>query len=532
MNRKTLVLPTVAALLAPVLVACGGSGGAGKGGGAIVIGTTDRFEETTDAPAPFDPAAAYDIGAWNVLHSTFQTLLRLPRSGTSPVPDAASKCSWSDRKNEQFRCTLRSGLKFSNGHALTAEDVKFSIDRARAINFENGPVSLLSNIDRVETPGELEVVFQLKTPDATFPQKIATPAAAIVDSESYDKNKLDNGFKVVGSGPYTLQTEEKDGRVVKVVLNRNKSYQGVVESQNDKVEMRFYDDARSMEKALKSGDIDIMNRTLSPDQVSRLRGEASKDVKLLEAPGQEISYLAFNTDDPAVKNKAVRQAMAQVVDRPALARDSYDRTNDPLYSLVPMGITGHQNSFSNKYGDPSAEKARGILRAGNVSTPVPLTLTYTTDHYGEATEKSFKTLQKQLNDSGLFSVKLQGKEWSDFRPEAAAGKYAVYGMGWFPDFPDPDNFVAPFVGKDNFLRSPYRNNKISNELIPDSREAAQREAAAKYFQQAQDIVADEVPVLPLWQGKQYVAARENVTGAEWALNSASEMQPWELARGV
>ncbi|RLU92164.1 peptide-binding protein [Streptomyces griseocarneus] len=532
MNRKTLALPAVAALLVPVLAACGGSDGAGKGKGAIVVGTTDRFEETTDAPAPFDPAAAYDISVWNVLHSTFQTLLRLPRSGAQPVGDAAEKCWFADRKNEQLRCTLRSGLKFSNGHALTSEDVKFSFERALAINFENGPISLLSNIDRIETPSETEVVFSLKTPDATFPQKIATPAGAIVDSESYSKKELNNGFKVVGSGPYTLKTEEKDGRVTKAVFDKNPNYRGSVDPQNDKFEMRFFDDSKSMEKALKDGDIDLVNRSLSPEQLGRLRTADVKGVKLLETPGQEISFLAFNTEDSTVKNKAVRQAVAQLIDRQALARDDYERTNEALYSLVPAGITGHQNSFSNKYGDPSVEKARTILKGAGITSPVPLTLTYTSDHYGEATAKAFKTLQKQLNDSQLFTAKAEGVKWADFRPEAARGKYAVYGMGWFPDFPDPDNYVAPFFGKDNFLRSPYQNTKITNQLIPDSRETSQRESAAKLLQQAQDIVADEVPVLPLWQGKQYVAARENITGAEWALNLASELQPWELARGV
>ncbi|MEV5239269.1 ABC transporter substrate-binding protein [Streptomyces cinnamoneus] len=530
MNRKTLVLPAVAGLLAPVLVACGGSEGAG-GGKAIVVGTTDRFEETTDAPAPFDPAAAYDIGAWNVLHSTFQTLLRLPRSGAAPVADAAEKCTFGDRNSEQFRCTLREGLKFSNGNALTAEDVKFSIDRARAINFENGPVSLLNNIDAVETPSPREVVFHLKSPDATFPQKIATPAAAIVDSESYDKKKLDAGFKTVGSGPYTLKTEQKDGRVVKATFTRNPDYKGSVKLQNDKVEMRFFDDSTSMEKALKAGDIDIMNRAILPEQIDRLRSSADQGVRLIESPGQEISYLAFTTEDPSVKPKAVRQAMAQLIDRQALTRDNYNRTSEPLYSLVPTGITGHQNAFSNKYGEPSVDKARSILRGANITTAVPVTLTYTTDHYGQGTEKAFKTLQKQLNSSGLFNVKIQGVKWADFRPEAAKGKYAVYGMGWFPDFPDPDNYVAPFVGPDNFLGSTYRNSKIE-DLIPQSRQTSQRDGAAKYFQQVQEIVADEVPVLPLWQGKQYVAVRSKITGAEWALNASSELQPWELGRGA
>ncbi|MFF4739130.1 ABC transporter substrate-binding protein [Streptomyces sp. NPDC001262] len=531
MNRKTLVLPAVAALLAPALAACGGSSGSGTGK-AVVIGTTDRFEETTDAPAPLDPAAAYDIGAWNVLHSTFQTLMRLPRSGATPVGDAAETCSFGDRNNEQYRCTLRAGLKFSNGHPLTSADVKFSFDRVTAINFENGPASLLSNIDKVETPTDREVVFHLKSPDATFPQKIATPAGSIVDHQAYKKDGLGDGFKVVGSGPYTLSTDVKDDRVTKAVLTRNPDYHGSVELQNDKVEMRFYDDSASMEKALEGGDIDLMNRTMLPEQISRLRDNPPSGVRLLENPGAEISYLAFNTDDPTVKNKAVRQAMAQVVDRQALTRDAYNRADDPLYSLVPSGIGGHQNSFSNRYQDPSASKARTLLQGAGITSPVPVTLTYTTDHYGEATEKAFKVLQKQLNDSGLFDAKVQGVKWADFRPEAAKGKYAVYGMGWFPDFPDPDNFIAPFIGKDNFLHSPYRNNKISGELLPQSRQTAARESANQYFQQAQDIIADEVPVLPLWQGKQYVAVRNGLTGAEWALNSASELQPWELAHGA
>ncbi|MEV5507259.1 ABC transporter substrate-binding protein [Streptomyces orinoci] len=529
MNRKTLVLPAVAGLLAPVLVACGGSGGSGKHD-AIVIGTTDRFEETEDAPAPFDPAAAYDIAAWNVIHSTFQTLLRLPRSGTDPVPDAATKCGFVDRNSEQFRCTLRSGMKFSSGRPVTVKDVKFSIERVLAINFDNGPASLLENIDRVETPNDHEVVFQLKTPDATFPQKLATPAAAIVDSGAYDKNKLNKGFEAVGSGPYKLKTEEQDGRVVKAVLSKNSDYKGAVKPQSD-IEMRFYDDSQAMEKALKDGDIDVMNRTLEPEQIGRLGNASGKGVKLTESTGQEIGYLAFNTDDPAVKPKAVRQAIAQLVDRQALTRDGYDRTADPLYSMVPSGIAGHQNSFSNQYQDPSADKARALLRSAGVSTPVKFTIAYSASHYGQAQAKAYKALQKQLNSTGLFNVQLQDVKWSQYRAQTAKGMFPAYGMGWFPDFPDPDNFIAPFFGKDNFQHSPYRNAKLE-ALIPQSRQLAQRDAAAKIFQQAQDIVADEVPVLPLWQGKQYIATRDNITGAEWALNGGSELQPWELGRGA
>src|SRR5690349_18941710 len=163
MNRKTLVLPAVAGLLAPVLAACGGDSSGSKSGDAIVVGTTDRFTATKDAPAPLDPAYSYDVGTWNILRQTVQTLMIQPRGEGEPVPEAAESCGFTDTGNERYACKLREGLKFANGDAVTAKDVKYSIDRARDINAEGGPVGLLSTIDTVETKGDREVIFHLKT---------------------------------------------------------------------------------------------------------------------------------------------------------------------------------------------------------------------------------------------------------------------------------------------------------------------------------------------------------------------------------
>ncbi|WP_093801635.1 ABC transporter substrate-binding protein [Streptomyces sp. Wb2n-11] len=532
MNRKTLVLPAMVGLLAPVLAACGGSDGGGRGGEAIVVGTTDQFVATKEAPAPFDPAFAYDAGAWNVLRQTLQTLMHVPRGGGEPVPDAASKCGFTDTQNESYRCTLRGGLKFSDGDAITAEDVKFSIERVLRINDDNGPVALLSNIDTIETNGDNGIVFHLKTPDATFPYKLATPAAAIVDPDAYKADKLRAGVDADGSGPYTLKTETEGGRVVKAVFSRNPEYKGDLNLQNDKVELRSFKDTASMEKALRDGDISMMTRTLQPGQIKDLLENPPEGIDLVEMPGLEIRYLGFDIEDSTVKSKAVRQALASVVDRGQLASTVYPATAEPLYSLIPNTIPGHQNAFFNKYGEPNARKAAGILSAAGISTPVKLTLNYTTDHYGSATKKEFEVLREQLNATKLFDVSIKGTEWSKFRDNQKRGEYAVYGMGWFPDFPDADNYVAPFLGKDNFLNTPYANSEIRNRLIPESRRAADRSTAAETFERIQEIVANDVPVLPLWQGKQYVAARDDITGVEWAINSSADLQLWELGRGV
>lgn len=532
MKRKTLALPALAGLLISALAGCGGADDSGSGDGAIVVGTTDRIEATAEAPAPLDPAQAYDAASWAVMHNAFQTLMRLPRSGSQPVPDAAEQCGFQDRQSEQYRCTLRAGLKFADGHEMTSADVKFSLDRVRGINHPNGPATLLSSIDKVETPSEREVVIHLSAPDATFPSKLTTPAAAILDSRDYGAKALRKGFDVAGSGPYTVRTEVKDDRLVKAVFSKNDAYQGKLEPQSDKVEIRFFDDSAALEQALADGEVDVANREFSADQIEKLEAGEVEGVRVTESPGQAIRYLAFNTKAPEVKEKAVRQAMARLVDRQALVRDVYKRTGEPLYSLVPTGIVAHTNSFHNAYGEPSVSGARQVLRRAGIQTPVKLTLTYTTDHYGPATAKEFAKLRDQLNASGLFSVKTQGVKWTEFRPAAADGEYAVYGMGWFLDFPDPDNYIAPFIGKGNFLNSPYRNSAIEQDLLPSTRQKAQRTQAVPEFERIQDLVAQDVPVLPLWQGKQYVVAREDVTGTEYALDSSAMLQLWELGRGV
>ncbi|GAT82161.1 peptide-binding protein [Streptomyces sp. F-3] len=532
MNRKNLVLPAVVGLLAPVLAACGSSDSGSESGDAIVVGTTDRFTASKDAPAPVDPAYAYDVGTWNILRQTVQTLMIQPKGDGDPVPEAAEECGFTDTGNERYACTLRKGLKFADGTPVTAEDVKFSIDRALRINADSGVAGLLSTVDTVETKGDREVIFHLNTADATFPYKLSTPVAGIVNPKKYEKGELREGFELDGSGPYTMKAEVQNDEAVKLVFTKNPHYKGTLKLNNNKVELRTFHDADSMGKALKEGDIDVMTRTMSPEQIRELSSDSKDDIDVVETPGLEIRFLGFNTEAESVKNKAVREAMAQIINRTELVSEVYGTQAEPLYSIVPATITGHSNSFFNKYGDPSVDKARNVLTKAGVSTPVKLTLHYTTDHYGPATKKEFEVLKQQLNASGLFDVDIKGTPWSTYRPAGQKGKYDVYGMGWFPDFPDADNYLAPFLDKGNTLGSPYANSEIRNNLIPQSRRQADRLSASSSLTRIQDIVAEDVPVLPLWQGKQYVAARNTVTGTAYALNSSATLQLWELGRGT
>ncbi|MFC7216863.1 ABC transporter substrate-binding protein [Streptomyces polyrhachis] len=482
---------------------------------------------TTSAPSTLDPASAWD-GSWELFKNVYQTLLYFPTGSTRPEPDAAQSCAFEDRDSKVYSCTLRPGLTFSDGHRLDAEAVKYSIDRVRTINSPTGPAPLLANLAKVEAAGSRTVTFRLKKPDSTFPFVLATPAAALVDPAEYPADTpRGQRHTIVGSGPYLLKSYEPGRRAV---LAANPAYKGEAKRKNDAVDIEYYTSSEKLMADLKAGELDLSFRGMTPRQVTELNdhGGVRDGVKLTQVVGAEINYLVFNPRHRSVANPAVRRAVANLVDRDALIHEVYQGTSEALYSMVPRGVASHSTPFYERYPRPDKDKAAALLAAAGVSVPVPLTFWYTTDRYGAATEAQFKELERQLESSELFDITVKGLPWTKFQEGYQKGHYPVFGRGWFPDFPDPDNYIAPFVGERNAVGTPYESARITEELLPRSRRKPDRGGTAEYFAEAQEIIADDVRLLPLWQGRLYVAAREDVGGVEWSLDPSTIMIMSEL----
>lgn len=487
----------------------------------IVVGTTS-------APSTLDPAAAWD-GSWELYRNVYQTLVSYPTGAATPEPDAAERCEFTDESNTTYHCKLREDLKFSDGDPLDAKAVKHSIDRIKRIGVEGGPEGLLGSLDRIETRGERDVTFHLKKADATFPFVLATPAMSIVDPQEYPANRLRKDDKIIGSGPYILDSYESNKSAE---LTRNPDYKGFAERKNNSVTIRYFQDSSAMVSALKKKQIDVTYRGLTSQDIVDLQGTNAKDegLQLVEGAGTETRFLVFNPKDEWTKNPAVREAVAQVVDRGAIAHNIYKDTVEPLYSMVPTGVAGHTTGFFDTYGKPSAAKAKEILDEAGIDGPVPLTLWYATDRYGSVTKPEFEEIKRQLEASDLFDVAVKGRPWKQFEEGFRKGEYPVFGRGWFPDFPDPENFIAPFVGEHNNLGTPYASPRITDQLLPQSRRESERGAVAEEFEKAQEILVEDARLLPLWQGKQYVAASEEIAGGERALDPSTIMMMWELNR--
>ena len=526
MGRSLRILLLLgAALLVLAAGGCGGDDGGGGEGGTIIHGTTDQ-------PVSYDPAGSYDLPSWNVIYNVIWGLLSLPPGGEQPEPALAESCQFDNPRT--YTCKLREGLKFHDGSDVTAEDVKHSFDRVNRINDENGPASLFGSLyeeagkvtgEEVEVVDDLTVTFNLNQPDATWPFIMTTGGGGIVPSDKYPADSLQPDAEAIGAGPYQL-AEYRSGE--QTALERFEDVHGEA-PKNEQVLIQYYDKSSALKLAVENGEVDIAYRNLTPTEVEDLRG--GEGLQVVEGNGTEIRYLVFNTNLQPGRNIAVRKAMAYLIDRQAIVDNVYNGTVEPLYSMVPQGIAGAGDHFKTVYGEtPNLQRARQVLQQAGVQTPVRAEIWWTPTHYGDSTADEYAEIKRALDESGLFRVTLKSTEWDQYSEAYANDQYPIHQLGWFPDFPDADNYLSPFYHTDNFLKNHYSNKKM-DDLLAQQKASTDQAEREEIFDQIQQIAADDVPIIPIWQGKQVAAVRDGITGVDQTFDPSFQFRYWLISKG-
>ncbi len=516
-TRRSLTLVAGGAAFALALTGCAGSGGdSSSSGDAIIVGTTDKV--TT-----LDPAGSYDNGSFAVMNQVFPFLMNTPYGSPDVEPDIAESAEFTSPT--EYTVKLKEGLTFANGNELTSSDVKFSFDRDLAIADPNGPSSLLYNLDSVETPDDLTVVFKLKSPDdQVFPQILSSPAGPIVDEDVFSADSITSDADIVEgkafAGQYSIDSYDFNNLISYVPFD---GYKGVLPAAESPVQAKYYADSSNLKLDVQEGNIDVAFRSLSATDVDDLSG--NDKVKVYDGPGGEIRYITFNfntqpfgattADADVAKATAVRQAVADLIDRDEIAEQVYKGTYTPLYSFVPAGLTGATEVLKETYGDgnggPSADKAKATLEAAGVTGPVELNLQYSPDHYGPSSGDEYALIKDQLESSGLFTVNLQSTEWVQYAKDRTADLYPAYQLGWFPDYSDADNYLTPFFLTENFLGNHYDNKEVNDLILKQAStpDAAERQSIIEEIQAKEAVDLSTVPYL---QGAQVAVAGTDVDG--------------------
>lgn len=537
-RRRVIIAAAGVSVAALALAGCapGGGGSTEAAGGTLTVGTTDKV--TT-----LDPAGSYDNGSLAVQTQVFPYLLNTDYQSTDVVPDLAESAEFTSPT--EYTVTLPEGLTWANGNELTSADVKFTFDRQLAIADPNGPSSLLYNLDSVEAPDDTTVVFHLKAEnDQVFPLILTSFPGAIVDDEVFAADELTPDEDIVEAnafaGPYVITSYDFNNLVS---FKANPDYVGLLAApKTETVNLKYYAESSNMKLDVQEGNIDVAHRSLSSTDIEDLKG--NDNVNVVEGPGGEIRYIVFNFDtqpygaktpeaDPA-KALAVRQAVADLIDRDELSEQVYKGTYTPLFSYVPAGLAGAIEPLREMYGDgaggPDPDKAAERLTAAGVTTPVELNLQYSNDHYGPSSADEYALIKDQLESTGLFKVNLQTTEWVQYSEDRTADVYPAYQLGWFPDYSDADNYITPFFLIENFLSNHYVNQEV-NDLIIEQASTTDQAARTALIEEIQQKVAADLSTVPYLQGAQVAVVGTDVSGAEDTLDASFKFRFAALSKG-
>lgn len=513
----------------------GGTESGGPTGAPVVVGTTDK---TTF----LDPAGSYDNGSFMVMNQIYPFVLNSAPGSADPKPDIAESADFTSPT--EYTVKLKAGLKWANGTELDSKDVKFSFDRQLKINDPKGPASLLGNLASVEAPDATTVVFKLKVGnDQTFLQVLTSPAGPIVDDSVFSADAVTTDENIVKgksfAGQFTIDSFKKNELIS---FKKNPDYNGLLGApKSDSVTIKYYADSNNLKLDVQKGNIDVAWRSLTATDVDSLKSD--KNVKVDVGPGGEIRYIVFNIDTmpfgtktatpDAAKSLAVRQAMANTIDREKIADQVYKGTYLPLYSPVPAGFTGAIEPLKSEYGDgnggPDVDKATKALADAGVETPVTLDLQYNPDHYGSSSGDEYAAIKAQLEASKLFKVNLQSTEWVSYSDQRVKDAYPLYQLGWFPDYSDADNYLTPFFSKNNFLSNHYDNPEVQ-KMITEQVTTTDPAKRTKLLEDIQTAESKDLSTLPLLQGAQVAVSNVSVNGTKDTLDASFKFRLGVLSK--
>jgi peptide/nickel transport system substrate-binding protein len=467
-SLRVLRLAPVAAIAALAVAGCGGSSSSGGGGGASSSTSGGSTPSSNSAGTPvkggnlviartadsqsMNNTNVFDNESIWILENIMQGLYTVTKNGKGVQPQLATSYKVSsDKKTYTF--TLRKGVKFSNGKAMTSKDVVFSINKARAASKGWGYID--TAIKNVTADGPDKVVVSLKYPWAPLLADLSLFSNDIVPANYGGKSE--NAFYTapVGTGPFKWDYWHK-GSALKLVANTNYWKKG--EPYLNSVTWTDTPTDNTRENEIKSGQAQV-DEFPAWSTVSSLKSTPGVDMDLF--PSTRTDYVIFNDTKAPFNNQDVRQAINYAIDRPSLVQAVLFGNGTPANSLFPPQVPYYQKSTPGYSLDLA--KAKALMAKSPDPKGFSTTILIPS---GESDDTTIaQILQADLAKIGI-TLKVQELDQNTVETDYQALKYDMTLVYWTMDIPDPDELATfaadPSSGAKSFYTG-YDNKTIVSE---------------------------------------------------------------------
>ncbi|MFF5146068.1 ABC transporter substrate-binding protein [Streptomyces sp. NPDC013157] len=487
----------------------------------------------SDPQTDFDPARLYTSGGGNVPSLVFRTLTTRNRAdgaaGTKVVPDLATDTGRPSKNATVWTYTLKTGLKYEDGTAITSADIKYGIERSFAPELSGGapylrdwlvgaadyqgPYKDKKGLSAIETPDSRTIVFHLNKPEGEFPflatQTQFTPVPQAKDTGTkYEEHP-------VSSGPYKVVKNENDGE--HLVLERNTYWSAAVDDQRkaypDKIDVQSGLDSSVINQRLSASQgtdaaAVTTDTNLGPAELAKVTGDKELAARVGTGHFGYTNYIAFNPKVKPFDNPKVRQAISYAVDRSsvinaaggsALAEPATTFLPDQKsfgytpYDLFPAGDTGN------------AAKAKELLKEAGYPNGLTVTLTHDNADNFKTSPEIATAIQDALKKAGI-TVKLQGLEDNNYSDTVHSVKTepGFFLAAWGADWPSGGPFLAPIfdgrqIVKDgaNFNASQLNDASVNAEIDAINK-LTDLDAAAKRWGALDKKIGTQALTVPLF----------------------------------
>ena len=450
-------------------------------------------------PLQLDPRHSTDANSVRIGNLIYSSLLRADEHSRLR-PELAASWRRLDERNYEF--TLRQGVRFHNGQPFTGSDVKYTFESILDPANRSPKRGLLKQLAAIEQTGAHHLRFQLNAPHAPFVEHFTL---GIVPAGSPA-----NGKPPPGSGPFMLEAVDSGE---KVTLKANANYwdgkpplAGVV--------FKIVPDAMVRALEFKKHEIDFIQNDLEPDMLPWLKKNTGADIGVHQ--GTTFQYIGINLTHPILKQLRVRQALALAIDRDAIIRHLLKGTGDAASGLLAPINWAYDDSVRQWPHDP--QKAKRLLDEAGYADPdgdgprPRFRLSFKTTNI-DLRRRIAEALKEQLEKIGI-ELEIRSYEWGTFYSDVKKGNFHLYSLAWVGVM-DPDIqyqiFHSASVPPNGDNRGRYSNPEV-DRLLEQGRISADESERKRIYGQAQKLLAEDLPYVPLWWWKNVVVKQPSVTG--------------------
>jgi ABC-type transport system substrate-binding protein len=478
-----------------------------------------RFVRLFVDPPTLDPHLTTDATSAQIIVEVFGGLVTID-SELNVVADLAE--SWDispDGLVYTFR--IRPDATFHDGKTVTAEDVRWSLERA------TDPLTEAPNVDQylgdivgvdaklqgdaleisgVRVINEHTVEITIDESKSFFLAKMTYPTAFVLDQENIEANPKSWFREPNGTGPFKM-SEYKVGETL--VLSRHDGYH-LGAAKLAEVEMILSGGTSML--MYENDEIDIAGVGLS-DLDRLLDPTHSLNSELLQAsPSFSIQYIGLNVDEPPLDDLNVRKALNLAIDKREIATIVLGDQVVPATGILPPGFPGFNSSVSGYEFNP--EEAKRLLLASKYGDDLenmpPITIT-TPGSFGANVSLDMEVILAMWEKNLGIKTEFQQTEFATFLKDLHKGRFQMFDIGWIADYPDPENFLDILFYSDSSNNHTNYNNPDVDALLEQARIERDETMRFSIYNEVEQTILDDAPWIPLWySGERYLLVKPNV----------------------